>query len=351
MLPDKGADLLDDGFDPAAEFLSRMNKGADEATQDDEDEVNTTESETEDTTDPEETLEPVEDDGSDEEPEADEADEDDESSDDDDEDKGKSKPKSKDASDDLIVKVKVDGVEHPVSVKDLKRLYGQETALNRKSQEVADARKKIEEVAQKQATALTAMYERAQKRAAPYANIDFFALAKDPNISAEELTALRQEAQSAFDDVNFYGQELDNVLKQTQAQRIDTLRSQAVECMKALSDPNTGIKGWNKALYDDLRSYAVSSGLPPQIVNELVDASAWKLLHKAMQFDKGSKALSNTTKVIKTPKKIIKTSHAPVTKTDSSNKPNDRRAMDRLAKSGDADDAAAVFAARMGVTL
>jgi hypothetical protein len=56
------------------------------------------------------------------------------------------------------------------------------------------------------------MIKRARERAAPFAQIDFLALTKDPNVSAEELTSLRNLAQTAFEDVRFLEQEQGNFL-------------------------------------------------------------------------------------------------------------------------------------------
>lgn len=249
------------------------------------------------------------------------------------------------SEDDVIVKVKVDGVEHDVPVKDLKRLYGQETALNRKSQEVATQRKQIEETGAKQTVALTKMLERAQERAQPYANLDFLALTKNPNISGDELTALRDEAQKAFDDVNFYSQELDSVYRGAQEQRAQNIRSQAIEAHKVLNDPVRGIDGWSQNLYNDIRTFAITNGLDANFVNEMTDPAAIKLLHKAMQFDKGQKALNTTTKVVKTATKIIKSSSA---ENVAKSKPKaDQKARDKLARTGSVDDAADLFFSRM----
>src|SRR6266403_5098092 len=46
--------------------------------------------------------------------------------------------------DDTYVKVKIGDEEHEVPVSQLKRLYGQETALTQRSQEVATQRKSVE---------------------------------------------------------------------------------------------------------------------------------------------------------------------------------------------------------------
>jgi hypothetical protein len=338
--------ITDEGdFDAADAFLERMKTTAPEPVEDDEDDNTQTD---EDSSDDQSEADGSPDEGDEEaDEESEETTEDDGEQDEEsnDADEGEDKPKAKDADDKLVVKIKVDGKEHEVSVKDLKRLYGQETALNRKSQEVAAERKKVEETGAKQVVALTKMLERAQERAKPYQSIDFFALAKDPNISAEEMTALRKEAQSAFDDVNFFGQELDQTFKQLQDNRAQNLRTQALAAHKVLSDPKSGIDGWNEPLYNDIRSYAVSQGLPAGYVNEIADPNAIKLLHKAMMYDRGKKALSKTTKIDKTPKKIIKTSSNSVSSNQKGRSGKD--AMDKLRMSGDVDDAASVFLSRM----
>jgi Flp pilus assembly CpaF family ATPase len=121
------------------------------------------------------------------------------------------------------------------------------------------------------------------------------------------------------------------------------LKQQAVECVKVLTDPEKGIKGWNEQTYDELRNFAIDQGLDRGIVNELVDPSAIKLLHAAMMYHKGQKAMKKTAKVDKTPKKIIKSSSTE-TNRKMSGKQSD--AMSKLRKSGNTDDAADAFLSR-----
>jgi hypothetical protein len=79
-------------------------------------------------------------------------------------------PQRKYAEDDdaTYVKVKVGEEEHEVSVKDLKRLWGQESALTQKSQQVAEARKAVETEQQRYITGTAAMLDRAKARYEPY---------------------------------------------------------------------------------------------------------------------------------------------------------------------------------------
>lgn len=244
-----------------------------------------------------------------------------------------------------IVKVKQGDKEHEVSIKDLKRLYGQEAALTQKSQEVAAVRKQAEDNTTKAVTALDTMLKKAQERYKPYAEINYAALYKDPNISAEEITALQTEAAKAKADVDFFGQELDSTLKGAREQQAAQSRQAAQEAHKILSDPKTGIEGWSQPLYDDIRNYAVSSGIPADVINSVTDATQIKLLHKAMLYDKGQKAAAKTAKVVSTPNKVVKSPSVDAGKI-TKGKPAD--AMARLRRSGSTEDAEAAFLARMG---
>ena len=247
--------------------------------------------------------------------------------------------------DDVIVKIKVDGKEHEVPVRDLKRLYGQETALNRKSQEVAAERTKATESAARSLAALDVMVKRAQEAAAPYKQINWVALAKDPNVTADQVSALQDMARAAIDNETFLTQHLDGFMQQVQTQQKQEQAVAARDCIKALTDEKSPlrIEGWNETLYNDLRSFAVETGLNREMVNQLTDPAAFKLLHMAMQFNKGTKKVV-TTKVNKAPKKIVKTTVAKTPTTSGSKVNVDRnKALSQLKKSGSMDDAAAAF--------
>jgi hypothetical protein len=94
------------------------------------------------------------------------------------------------------VKVVVDDNEHEVPVKDLQRLFGQEAALTRKSQETAEVRKAADAEQAKAVAVLDVMLKNAKAAAAPFEQIDFLALSRDPNVSNEELAYIREQATS-----------------------------------------------------------------------------------------------------------------------------------------------------------
>ena len=277
-----------------------------------------------------------------------EADEGEDTEDDADEDDGKRKRVVLEPDAEAFVRHKVDGKEVEIPIKDLARLYGQEAALTRKSQETAAAQKIVDENGARYTAGLEALMVKALERFKPYADINFLALAKDPDISAADLAALQQQATDAYNDVQFLNTKLDETVKEAEQARLTNLKKAAVESWKVLSDPATGIEGWDVPLYNEIRAYTKAQGIPAQTVDELVDPVAMKLLHKAMLYDKGQKAIVKVTKVDKEPKRIIKAStQAAVSK--SKGKGTDG-AMAKLQASGEVEDAANVFLARMTQT-
>jgi hypothetical protein len=246
--------------------------------------------------------------------------------------------------DDTYFKIKVDDVEHEVSAKDLKRLWGQEASLTQKSQQVAEQRKVVEAEQSKYVSATAALLERAQKRFAPYEGIDFLLAAQQ--LSPEEYTALRNEAQAAYADVQFLQGEVDGLVKEVSNRSLEARRATAMETVKVLSgDPKDGgIEGWSDKLYDDIRSYGVSQGINQQDMNELVDASAIRLIHKAMLYDRG-KSKVVTTKVNKTPKKVVKSSANPSESKARSKSDPLAKATARLKRTGSVEAAEDAFMA------
>lgn len=243
----------------------------------------------------------------------------------------------KDTSDDVKVKIKVGDKEHEVSVKELKRLYGQEAALTTKSQAVAAERKQVEENGQKLAAQMQRVYDKAQARWEPYSKIDMLVASKQ--LDGDQFAALRAEAQAAYEDFRFISQEADDFVKNAKTQRQTFLQTQAKEAVKVLKEK---IPGWNQEVYNSVREYAITQGLPAEVINEMVDPVAIQLIHKAMNHDKAKTIV--TKKKVVTPKKVLKT-----TKTTSGRDVKVNKAdaqMKRLKASGTTDDAAEAFLAR-----
>lgn len=99
--------------------------------------------------------------------------------------------------DEAVVKVKVGDKELEVSVKDLKRLYGQEAALTEEPRSCRQAQRSRAEHAQGSGYAGEDVQHKALERYT-YAEIDMLVASK--TLDAEQFAALRKEAQAAYED-------------------------------------------------------------------------------------------------------------------------------------------------------
>lgn len=299
----------------------------------DQDDANQPEAEDE----PEDAEEPSEDDEGDEEEGQDE-----DAKEDDGDDKSTIEVK-----DDHKFKITVDGQEIEKSLGELKRLAGQEASLTRKSQEVAETRKSVEADQAKNIAAYDIMLKRSTERANSYRELPWTQLMKDPNVPADQLAALQAEAQKAFEDEAFLKNELDGFMKKVGEDQLVARQTAARECLKAINTPESKhhIKGWNEALYNEIRTFAADEiGLDKELVNNLTDPGAIKVLHMAMQFARGAKKVV-TTKVNKTPTKIVKNSASAPAARASSKTVTVKSAVNKAVKSGTREDAVNAFLA------
>ena len=192
--------------------------------------------------------------------------------DDDEEEKAEAKP----LDDEQKVEVLVDGETKSVSVRALKRLYGQEASLTRKSQESVPSEKRRSGTNRANSRYASKMLEKAQEAYKPYAEVDMLVASK--TMSDEDFTALRKEAQLASDNLKFLSEEADKFYGDLKARQQEALQKQAQECVKVLQED---IQDWSNSMYNDIRSYAVSQGLSEEEVNQYVDPNVIKLLNKA----------------------------------------------------------------------
>lgn len=279
--------------------------------------------------------------GSEETPDADEDDEGEEEGDD------KDESSTVEVKDEHKFKVTVDGEEREFSLGQLKRLAGQEAALTRKSQEVAETRKALDN----QNAALLARsakaLERARAKYEPLSKIDLLAASKDPNVTQEELVAARNAIQTAYDEVRFFEADMTETIKEVQGAQRASLMEEAKEAIKVLADPEKGIEGWSESLYGEIRSFAQEQGLPADTVNSIVNPAAIKLLNMARLYAKGkTKVQSDKSDKKKAPKRIVKGTATPETTKKVTKSAKAQEPMKRLQQSGTTDDAADAFMAR-----
>ena len=244
-------------------------------------------------------------------------------------------------SDEAEVEILVDGETHRASVADLKRLYGQEASLTRKSQQVASQRKQAEDALQKSDALFQAMLQRAEERFEPYSKVDMLLASK--TMDAEDFAALRKEAQSAQEDVVFLKETADQYYGELQKQHQAAQRQAAAEAVKVLQE---AIPDWSNDTYSDIRSYAVAQGLPEDQVNTIVDPAVIQILNKARLFDQG-KRVATVKKKAATQKKVLRSKKSPPNaatrrKTDM----DKQRAALRTNRGADLEDIASVLMSR-----
>ena len=321
-----------------AETLSDEGQEAtDEPREEDEDETSEDQSEIQDDND-EQTEEEDDEDPEEEseEPETDEADEEVELS---------------GIDDDTQVEIIVDGETQRVSIAALKRLHGQEASLTRKSQDLAATRKQADAALQKADISYQKLLERAEAKAKPYSEVDMLVASRQ--MDADDFAKLRAEAKDAEDNLKFLKEEADAFYRDAQDQQKVLHQQAASECVKVLQSQ---MPDWGNDLYNDIRSYAVSQGLPQEQVDQYVDPKVIMLLNKARLYDQ-TKATAETkkakSKVIRAKdgnkgKKILRSTKSPVTDDSAVRRAKKAQQMLRSnpSRNGDADDIAEALLAR-----
>lgn len=277
-------------------------------------------------------------------------DDDDGDEDDADEEEAEEKAEAESVTDETLIDIMIDGEAKQASVKDLKRLYGQEASLTRKSQEVATKRKEAEEALVNADNTYRTLMERAEARFKPYSELDMLVASR--NLSTEDFTQLRQDAKAAEDDLKFLREEANSFYQTAQSNAQTQLQAQAKECSRVLEQD---IEGWGNDLYNEIRSYSVKQGLPQDQVDKYVDPSVIKILNKARMYDelkatagtKKAKAVTSTGP--KSKKKVLRSKKAPVTQ-DEGNRARIKKSQSKLisngSRAGDLDDIADALLAR-----
>ena len=249
------------------------------------------------------------------------------------------------ASDDQIVDISVNGESKKVSVKDLKRLYGQEASLTKKSQDLATQRKQSEEQLAQTQMSYQKLLERAEARYKPYADIDMLVASRE--MDAETFSQLRQDAKQAEDDLKFLQEESGQLVSQAQQQHQQATREAAADCVKVLQEQ---LPDWGNELYSDIRDYAVKSGLPKDQVDQYTDPQVIMLINKARLYDQSkesanSKKAKAKLKKSKSGKKVLSSKKAPPSK-KTIQKANQQKQMDMLSGAKDLDDIADALMSR-----
>ena len=97
------------------------------------------------------------------------------------------------------------------------------------------------------------------------------------------------------------------VTKDRKAQEATQMQTAAKECIKTLQ---AEVPDWSNDLYNDIRSYAVTQGLPSEQVDTIVDPNVIQILNKARLYDAGKKVAAKK-KAAKAPVKVLRSKKSP----------------------------------------
>ncbi|WP_424133841.1 hypothetical protein [Roseomonas chloroacetimidivorans] len=247
------------------------------------------------------------------------------------------------AADDDEVEVKVGDETLKLSVKDLKRLHGQEYALNKKSEAVADLRKFNESKAAFLDKKLDAGLERAEKRWKEYEGIDLNLAAADlatGRLSEAQYQALKAEMVERWDDLQAARKERSEFRNAVEAERTrdEQERFERVKAQIIAKHPNVD------ELAPKLQRYVTEQGLTQAEIRQFFHPALFDLMNKARLYDEAQARKPEIKKVVAEPKKVLK----PQTSSTNQRSTKADDAMRDLRRSGSTDDAVKALMARMG---
>ena len=237
------------------------------------------------------------------------------------------------------------GGETKAKLRELKDAFKERAESQAAAKAAAELRSAAEHQQLLARAALEKAVEKAKARWQPFAEIDFLALSRREDVSAEDFAAIRKEAAEALQDYRFYTEELGGVVqKQQDAVRV-MAQTEAKATVAALSHPETGIKGWNQQLYHELVGYAVKNGAKPEAAAAITGEWALRALHKAYLYDKGAaEAKAKMEKVVNKPTRVLTSNSG----SQAAPKSALKQAMAKLQKNGDVDSVADAFYASFG---
>lgn len=252
-------------------------------------------------------------------------------------------------SDDVPVKVKVNGQELEVTLAELRNGYSRTADYTRKATDLAEQRKAFEAEAEairteraQYAQLLPALQQQIEQQAV--AEPDWDGLYENDPIEAARLERhwrkTREEQTQKLQAIKAEQQRLsqEEANQRAQAMRaiVEAERAKLPEVIPEWKDQDTMVKE-----VTELREWAVTQGLSEQEVNSLTQASHIALIRKAMLYDKGARNVEKAKKPGKNKARVIRPGSS-----NTQVKPGStdvKRASQRLARTGRITDAAALL--------
>ena len=232
--------------------------------------------------------------------------------------------------------IEIDG--EPVSVEEIKLGYMRQSDYTKKTQAVAEQRKAADQQTATYESTLSALLTAAGADLSRFQGVDWEQAAVQNPDQYKQAKAMYEQTKQTHDFIRAQAEEHH---KRSEAQQQAEAEENAKESLTVLKST---IPNWNNKLYYSIGDYAAKSlGVTSEEFNEVHDHRMITALYKAMQFDQ---AKTDTQKKLKaTPKKTLSGKKAEPK--DLGKKENERKARDRLKKSGSMGDAALALSYRI----
>jgi len=187
-------------------------------------------------------------------------------------------------SDDFVIPVKVNGQDVEVTVADLKRLAGQESAITQKAQALAETRRQVEQADRLARASYDKLLERTNARLKPYEGLDFVQLARNPNITDEQLRGLQEEHRTLMEEKAFLEEGLTHHTASLAEYQTQTLLAKAQENIQVLEDQASPFYVPDfRQRYADLKDHAIKQGADKDFIDNLIDPWTWKLINDSLR--------------------------------------------------------------------
>lgn len=189
-------------------------------------------------------------------------------------------PKAKIAEDDAEIVTTVDGKEVRATVKDVRRLLGQEAKLTQRSMQVADKDRSVDAQLDWLKGTLGPLAKAAEARWAEYKDANLYLAAQE--MDRATFKVFQADYEQAKADYG-YVQGLQAKIAQGSAARQQEAYNEAVKAVHAAvndAESTVHIPGWSQELYGSLLNYAENElKLDPRAIDKGTDPVVFKLLH------------------------------------------------------------------------
>ena len=232
----------------------------------------------------------------------------------------------------------IDGEE--LTVDQVKSRMMMQQDYTKKTQQLAEQRKGFEAQSQNLEATMQALVTAAGADMTRFENINWEQAAIDNPEQYKQAKAAYEATKSTHDYIK--GQ-ADQYMQQAQEQHEVLLRTRAEESVTALK---ASIPNWGEDLFNELGKYAQANGVSEDEFNNIIDHRSIEMMHKAMLYDRAkTSAKAKTKKAVKrSPKKTLSSQQSDNSK--ALNQDTQKKAHERLRKTGHIDDAVAALKSR-----